>query len=148
MGYPVPTGRQLRRPADLGAAVRTTLSILAILISTSLGVAAGTSYAASPAVSRGEVLLDTDHDQCMTRARAAFTAEGFTVVPQKKSFTNYVLARKGIHTAYITCSPAPRATMWANIFVASWDQDKRIPGAVRERLQERLRPFAQRIQKR
>jgi hypothetical protein len=110
----------------------------AILIGVSFLASVGVAHAASPAVSRGEVLLEVSFDECMQRARSSFLDEGFSIVPSEAKHTNFVLARKDIHTAYITCSPAPDSKMWGNVFVASFEQDRKIPGAVREKLQERM----------
>jgi hypothetical protein len=94
------------------------------------------AHAASPAVSRGEQLLAIGFDECIARARAAFPAEGYTV--KGYDDTSFVFAQKGIHTAYITCSPAPSNKIWVNVFVASYTQAGHIPGSERLRLQTRM----------
>ena len=97
--------------------------------------------AASPAVSRGEELLSVSFGECIARARSAFEAEGWRI--GEVVDTSYLLGRKDIHTAYITCSPAPpdeanKHKVWANIFVASTADDGAVPGAERTKLQLRM----------
>lgn len=97
--------------------------------------------AASPAVSRGEELLSVTFEECIARARSAFVAEGWSV--SETGDASYLLGRKDIHTAYITCSPAPpddgnKNKVWANVFVASTADDGAVPGAERTRLQLRM----------
>ena len=99
-------------------------------------LSASPASAASPAVSRGEELLAMSFEDCIARARTAFLEEGFKITTVDN--TSYVLARKGIHNAYITCSPAPADKTWANVFVASYTQDGKIPGAERSKLQLRM----------
>jgi len=99
-------------------------------------VSASPALAASPAVSRGEELLAISFEDCIVRARKAFIDEGWKV--SEGDNTSYALGRKGIHTAYITCSPGPDAKTWANVFVASYTQDSQVPGAERTRLQLRM----------
>lgn len=111
------------------------MKVLVVALIVSLGAAAP-ALAASPAVSRGEVLVPIGFDECIARARAAFPAEGFAVEPYTDG--NFVFAHKAIHSAYITCSPAPEGKMWVNIFVASYTQDGKVPGAERSRLQDRM----------
>jgi hypothetical protein len=103
-------------------------------------LASAPALGASPAVSRGEVLLETSFEQCMELAKAAFLAEDYKVSPPPpdQEFVSYVLAHRDIHTAYITCSPAPKFDMWANIFVASYTQDRNTAGNERLRLQNRI----------
>lgn len=114
--------------------MRTICMVLGVACATSV---ASHAWAAAPAVSRGEVLLDVPFDECMARAKAAFPAEGFAV--EQVDNTSYVLARKDIHTAYITCSPAPHDKTWANVFVASSTNDGKVAGSERIALQARMR---------
>ncbi len=107
-----------------------------ILAAAALVLSHTSAFAASPAVSRGEVLLSIPFEECMARAYASFKTEGFVV--EDADNTSYVLARKATHTAYITCSPAPQDQVWANVFVSSWTADKKIPGAERMKLQAHM----------
>lgn len=110
----------------------------ALVVGGLLALSVGTVWAASPAVSRGEVLLQVSFEECMALAKSAFTAEGYKVAPSDQKSVSFVLAHKDIHTAYITCSPAPKFDMWANIFVASYTQDRNVPGNERVKLQTHL----------
>lgn len=107
-----------------------------MLLLAALCLTASPALAASPAVSRGEELLAISFEDCIVRARQSFVDEGWKITQVDN--TSFALAHKGIHTAYITCSPGPDAKTWANVFVASYTQDGKVPGAERTRLQLRM----------
>jgi len=94
------------------------------------------SYA-QPVMSRGQQILKINYDECLRRAQSAFSTEGWVNIGTSG---NAVAAFKGINASYIVCNPAPDTTMAVNIFVASSSTDSGVPGAERQRLQQRMDP--------
>ena len=92
--------------------------------------------AQNPVASRGEQLFSFNQEECMSRARSALKAEGYTFLTS--GTYSSIFGGKAIHTAGILCNPAPEAKMWVNIVVASISNDMNIPGAERVKLQERM----------
>jgi hypothetical protein len=94
--------------------------------------------AQAPGWSRGQQNLAISYDECMRRAPAALSAEGYRRDDQPGG--NFAVGIKGVHTAVIICSPAPEAKMLVHIVVASNGDGG---GLERQRLQAQMeRPGA------
>lgn len=105
------------------------------LFAVMIAVAFAGPVLAQPAMSRGEQLLSINYDECMRRAQAALSAEGYSGINPGGAF---VYAKKGINGVYIMCNVAPESKTWVNIVVATVAEDSNIPGAERVKLQGRM----------
>ena len=90
---------------------------------------------AQPAWSRGIQTISLNQAASLQRAEAALKAEGYTI---QKSSSDFIEGQKGIHTAIIACNAATNGDTYVNIFVASNAVEEGIPGAERQRLQNRM----------
>jgi LCCL domain len=90
---------------------------------------------AQPAWSRGIQTISLNEATSLLRAEAALKAEGYTI---QKSGSDFIEGQKGIHTALIACNASSDGNTYVNIFVASNAIEEGIPGAERQRLQNRM----------
>jgi len=120
-----------RQYHQLAACIKACLlSLIGILM---FCFSATSTFAQAPGWSRGQQSLAISYDECMRRAPAALSAEGYRRDDQPGG--NFAVGIKDVHTAVIICSPAPDAKMLVHIVVASNGDGG---GTERQRLQAQM----------
>lgn len=96
-------------------------------------------FAQNLGASHGTLSLRSGSDECLTRAEAALTAEGFRLDDRSEGWRG---GSKGGTRAQIACNPAPGNATWANIFVVSTSIAGNASNNEKNRLQQRMEPGA------
>ena len=90
-----------------------------------------------PSMSRGEQFLDMTESDCITRARAAYAAAGWTDIANS---TTWAKGHKGDYASYTTCNAVAPGRVVVNIFVAFGGSDPSgdLAGGERSALQTQM----------
>ncbi len=87
--------------------------------------------------SHGTQSLRGGAEECLTRAEAALTAEGYRLDDRSEGWRG---GSKGGMRAQIACNPAPGNATWANTVVISTSNARNLSDNEKDRLQQRLEP--------